>query len=261
MARETREGNQGMTVYFIGAGPGAADLLTIRGQKAIAACSVCIYAGSLVPEGILDHCPEGCEITNSANMALPDIVSLIQAAHNRGKDVARLHSGDPSLYSAVGEQVHALNGCNIPYDIIPGVPAYCASAAALGVELTLPGVSQSIVLTRTSKNSSAMPDSETLENFARTRSTLVLHLSAKAIGSICDRLVPYYGKDCPAAIVSRASWPDEQVIVAPLDRLADKCTAAGIARTATILVGPALSGSLSRTSSLYSPERAHQRNS
>ncbi len=248
-----------MTIHFIGAGPGAADLLTLRGQKIIAATPICLYAGALVPEEILGHCPPHCEIINSANMALPDIIAILEKAHKNGQDVARLHSGDTSLYSAIGEQIQALKQANIPYQIIPGVPAFCAAAAALGVELTLPSVAQSIVLTRTSKNSSAMPSGETLENFAKTGSTLIIHLSARSITSVCDRTIPYYGADCPSALISRASWPDEHIITAPLNQLAEKCQQAGILKTATILIGPVLSGALQQTSSLYSAARAHQR--
>ncbi len=248
-----------MTVYFIGAGPGAADLITLRGQTVISQSPVCIYAGALVPEEILGHCPKDCQIVNSANLALEEILEHMTRAHKGGKDVARLHSGDTSLYSAIGEQIAALKTQGIPYRIIPGVPAFCAAAAALGVELTLPGVSQSIVLTRSSQNSSAMPDGETLENFAKTGSTLVLHLSAKMIASVCQRTIPFYGEDCPAAIIYRASWPDEQVITAPLNKLAEKAGDTTIRKTATIIIGPVLSGAMPQTSSLYSPKRAHQR--
>ena len=248
-----------MTVYFIGAGPGAADLITLRGQKIISQSPVCIYAGALVPEEILSHCPDGCQIINSANLSLEDILGHITDAHQQGKDVARLHSGDTSLYSAIGEQIAALKTQDIPYQIIPGVPAFCAAAAALGVELTLPGVSQSIVLTRSSKNSSAMPSGETLENFAKTGSTLVLHLSAKMMASLCQRAIPFYGETCPAAIIYRASWPDEQIITAPLNKLAKEIANANIKKTATIIIGSVLSGAMPLTSSLYSPQRAHQR--
>ncbi len=248
-----------MTIYFIGAGPGAADLITLRGQTLISQSPVCLYAGALVPEEILSHSPAECEIINTANLSLEEILEHMVQANKKGLDVARLHSGDTSLYSAIGEQIAALKQQNISYQIIPGVPAFCAAAAALGVELTLPGIAQSIVLTRSSKNSSAMPDGETLENFAKTGSTLVLHLSAKMIGSVCQRAAKFYGEECPAAIIYRASWPDEQIITASLKTLAEQSQRANIQKTATIIIGPVLAGIVDQTSSLYSPHRAHQR--
>ena len=188
-----------MTVHFIGAGPGAADLLTLRGRDLIAASPVCLYAGSLVPEGVLAHCPNGCEIVNTAAMSLDAIVGAIQAAHAKGLDVARLHSGDVSIWSAMGEQLRRLRALGIPYDVTPGVPSFAASAAAVGVELTLPGLAQSVILTRTSGRASAMPAGETLTAFAATGATLAIHLSVHALSQVVGELTPHYGADCPVA--------------------------------------------------------------
>jgi precorrin-4/cobalt-precorrin-4 C11-methyltransferase len=228
-----------MTVHFIGAGPGAADLLTLRGRDLIAASPVCLYAGSLVPEGVLAHCPKGCEIVNTAAMSLDAIVGAIQAAHAKGLDVARLHSGDVSIWSAMGEQLRRLRALGIPYDGTPGVPSFAASAAALGVELTLPGLAQSVILTRTSGRASAMPAGETLTAFAATGATLAIHLSVHALSQVVEELSPHYGADCPVAVVWRATWPDERIVRATL---ANIVTAVGpeIDRTALILVGRSL---------------------
>jgi precorrin-4/cobalt-precorrin-4 C11-methyltransferase len=228
-----------MTVHFIGAGPGAADLLTLRGRDLIAASPVCLYAGSLVPEGVLAHCPKGCEIVNTAAMSLDAIVGAIQAAHAKGLDVARLHSGDVSIWSAMGEQLRRLRALGIPYDVTPGVPSFAASAAALGVELTLPGLAQSVILTRTSGRASAMPAGETLTAFAATGATLAIHLSVHALSQVVEELSPHYGADCPVAVVWRATWPDERIVRATL---ANIVTAVGpeIDRTALILVGRSL---------------------
>jgi precorrin-4/cobalt-precorrin-4 C11-methyltransferase len=228
-----------MTVHFIGAGPGAADLLTLRGRDLIAASPVCLYAGSLVPEGVLAHCPKGCEIVNTAAMSLDAIVGAIQAAHAKGLDVARLHSGDVSIWSAMGEQLRRLRALGIPYDVTPGVPSFAASAAALGVELTLPGLAQSVILTRTSGRASAMPKGETLTAFAATGATLAIHLSVHALSQVVEELSPHYGADCPVAVVWRATWPDERIVRATL---ANIVTAVGpeIDRTALILVGRSL---------------------
>lgn len=227
-----------MTVHFIGAGPGAADLITLRGRDLIAACPVCLYAGSLVPEALLTHCPPGARIVNTAPLSLDQIMEEIASAHAAGQDVARLHSGDLSVWSAMGEQLRRLRALGIPYDITPGVPAFAAAAAALEAELTLPGVAQSVVLTRTSGRASAMPEGETLENFARTGATLAIHLSVHVLAEVVARLTPPYGADCPVAVVFRASWPDQRVVRATLGSIE---TAIGEGeRTALILVGPAL---------------------
>ena len=205
-----------MTVHFIGAGPGAPDLLTLRGRDLIAACPVCLYAGSLVPSELLSYCPADAKIVNTASLSLDEIMAEIKAADDAGQDVARLHSGDLSVWSAMGEQLRRLRELDIDYDITPGVPAFAAAAAALGNELTLPGVAQSLVLTRTSGRASAMPEGETLENFAATGATLAIHLSVHVLDDVVARLTPHYGEDCPVAIVWRASWPDQRVVRATL---------------------------------------------
>lgn len=239
-----------MTVHFIGAGPGAPDLLTLRARDIIAACPVCLYAGSLVPEAILEHCPQGARIVNTAPMDLDQIIGELRAAHNAGQDVARLHSGDLSVWSAMGEQIRRLRAEAIPVSVTPGVPAFAAAAATLGTELTLPGLAQSLVLTRTPGRASSMPEGETLANFARTGATLAIHLSIQNLAQVVSDLTPSYGKDCPVVIVHRASWPDEKIIRGTLhdieSRLGDD-----IQRTALILVGPALDGDGFDESCLY----------
>jgi len=239
-----------MTVHFIGAGPGAPDLLTLRGRDLIAACPVCLYAGSLVPEQLLKHCPDNARIINTAPLSLDQIIEEIRVAHAAGQDVARLHSGDLSVWSAMGEQLRRLRALDIPYAITPGVPSFAAAAATLGQELTLPGVAQSVVLTRTPGRASAMPDGETLANFARTGATLAIHLSIHNIDRVVAELVPYYGADCPVAIVWRASWPDERVVRARLATVQSQIDAA-MNRTALILVGPALGAEDFGESCLY----------
>ncbi|MBP2232058.1 precorrin-4/cobalt-precorrin-4 C11-methyltransferase [Azospirillum agricola] len=240
-----------MTVHFIGAGPGAPDLLTLRGRDLIAACPVCLYAGSLVPREIIAHAPPGARIVDTAPMTLDGIVAEFQAAHAAGQDVARLHSGDLSVYSALGEQTRALRELGIPYTITPGVPAFAAAAAALGRELTLPEVSQTLILTRTGGRASAMPANETLEVLGASGGTLAVHLSIHVIGQVVERLTPLYGADCPAAVVYRASWPDERVLEGTLADIAAKVAAAPMERTALILVGPALATEDFRCSALY----------
>lgn len=239
-----------MTVHFIGAGPGAPDLLTLRGRDLIAASPVCLYAGSLVPEGVLAHCPPGCRIVNTAPLSLDAIIGEIAAAHAAGQDVARLHSGDLSVWSAMGEQLRQLRALNIPYDVTPGVPAFAAAAAALGAELTLPGMAQSVVLTRTSGRASAMPEGEALANFAATGAVLAIHLSVHVLDKVVAELVPHYGADCPVAVVWRASWPDERVVRATLGTLAT-AIAAEMERTALILVGHTLGAEGFGESRLY----------
>lgn len=239
-----------MTVHFIGAGPGAPDLLTLRGRDLIAACPVCLYAGSLVPEQILQHCPPGARVINTAPLSLDEIFHEIQTAHAEGLDVARLHSGDLSVWSAMGEQLRRLRELDIPYSITPGVPSFAAAAATLGQELTLPGVAQSMVLTRTPGRASAMPSAETLANFARTGATLAIHLSIHNLAQVVESLTPYYGEQCPVAIVWRASWPDERVVrgrLASIVGLIDDT----MQRTALILVGPVLESEDFQESSLY----------
>jgi precorrin-4/cobalt-precorrin-4 C11-methyltransferase len=241
-----------MTVHFIGAGPGAPDLITVRGRELIARSPVCLYAGSLVPTALLTHCPPHAEIVDTAPMTLDEIVARLERATNDGKDVARLHSGDLSVWSALGEQLRRLDQIKIPYTITPGVPAFAAASAALARELTLPEVAQSVVLTRTSGRASSMPESETLEAFAATRATLAVHLSIHVIGDVVRRLTPFYGADCPAAVVYRASWPEEQVIHGTLATIAAKTAETAPERTALILVGEALGRDDFRESALYS---------
>ena len=238
-----------MTVHFIGAGPGAADLITLRGRDLIAACPVCLYAGSLVPQALLAHCPPGARIVNTASLSLDQIIAEIASAHAAGHDVARLHSGDLSVWSAMGEQTRRLRELGIPYDVTPGVPSFAAAAAVLGAELTLPGVAQSVVLTRTSGRASSMPDGETLAAFGATGATLAIHLSVHVLDRVRDELIPHYGADCPVAVVFRASWPEQRVIRATLGSL-DASIGEG-ERTALILVGRALSATDFDESRLY----------
>ena len=242
-----------MTVHFIGAGPGAPDLLTLRGRDLIAACPVCLYAGSLVPEAVLAHCPPDARIVNTAPLDLDAIMAEIAAADAAGQDVARLHSGDLSVWSAMGEQLRRLRAAGIGYTVTPGVPAFAAAAATLGAELTLPGVAQSVILTRTPGRASSMPESETLANFAATGATLAIHLSIQNLGRVVDDLVPAYGADCPVAIVYRASWPDEQILRGTLSTITG-LVAPEISRTALILVGPALAAEGFAESCLYAPD-------
>ena len=242
-----------MTVHFIGAGPGAADLLTLRGRDLIASCPVCLYAGSLVPEGVLAHCPPGARVVNTAPLDLDAIVAECRAAHDAGQDVARLHSGDLSVWSAMGEQLRRLRAEGIPVSVTPGVPSFAAAAAALGAELTLPGLAQSVVLTRTPGRASAMPEGERLAAFAATGATLAVHLSIQNLRQVVAELTPHYGPDCPVAVVFRASWPDERVIRATLATVTD-ATPPEIERTALILAGPALSAQGFDDSRLYAAD-------
>ena len=240
-----------MTVHFIGAGPGAPDLITLRGRDLIARCPVCLYAGSLVPKALLEHCPPGARIVDTAPLDLDAILAHCVEAQARGEDVARLHSGDLSIWSALGEQTRRLDALAIPYTVTPGVPAFAAAAAALGRELTLPEVAQSVVLTRTGGRASAMPPRETIEAFAATGATLAIHLSIPALESLVATLLPFYGARCPAAVVARASWPDQRIVRAPLGDLVAAMRASPVERTALILVGPALAAEDFRESALY----------
>ena len=240
-----------MTVHFIGAGPGAADLITVRGRDIIARSPVCLYAGSLVPKALLDHCPPGARIVDTAPMSLDEIVAECQRATDAGQDVARLHSGDLSIWSALGEQLRRLDAAGIPHSITPGVPAFAAAAAALGQELTLPEVAQTVVLTRTSGRASAMPPAEKLKAYAATGATLAIHLSIHAIDKVVVALVPHYGADCAVAVVYRASWPDQRIIRATLGTIAAEIVKAPIDRTALILVGKVLGARTFRDSALY----------
>lgn len=240
-----------MTVHFIGAGPGAADLITVRGRDLIARCPVCLYAGSIVPAALLTYCPSDARIVDTAPMTLDQIEAELVAAHGAGHDVARLHSGDLSVYSALAEQLRRLERRDIPYTLTPGVPAFAAAAAALGRELTVPEVAQSVVLTRMGGRASRIPEGERLAAFAATGATLAIHLAIPAIATIVAELTPFYGADCPVAVVVRASWPDERIVRGTLGDIAAKAAADPIERTALILVGRALAAEDFRESALY----------
>lgn len=240
-----------MTVHFIGAGPGAPDLITVRGRDLLGRCPVCLYAGSLVPAALLDHCPPGARIVDTAPLSLDEIAAEFSRATAAGHDVARLHSGDLSIWSALGEQLRRLDRLGIPYTITPGVPSFAAAAAALGRELTLPEVAQSVVLTRTSGRASAMPERENLAAFAATRATLAIHLSIHVLDQLVAELTPHYGADCPAAIVYRASWPEQRIVRGTLATIAALAREAPMERTALILVGAALAADDFRDSALY----------
>jgi precorrin-4/cobalt-precorrin-4 C11-methyltransferase len=240
-----------MTVHFIGAGPGAPDLITLRGREILSRCPVCLYAGSLIHPDLLQFCPNGARIVDTAPMSLETIVSEFEAAHAAGKDVARLHSGDLSIYSAIGEQLRELDKRKLPYTLTPGVPAFAAASATLRRELTLPEVAQSVVLTRTAGRASAMPPRETLAAFGATHATLVLHLSIQALDRVVAELTPSYGADCPIAVVVRATWPDERVIRATLGTILQEVATEPPERGALILVGEALSAEDFRASALY----------
>lgn len=242
-----------MTVHFIGAGPGAPDLITLRGRDLIAASPVCLYAGSLVPEGVLAYCPKGARIINTAPLDLDGIMEECRAAHSAGLDVARLHSGDLSVWSAMGEQLRRLRALGITYTVTPGVPSFAAAAAAINAELTLPGLAQSVVLTRTPGRATTMPEAESLANFAATGATLAIHLSIQNLDAVVAELAPAFKEDCPVVIVYRASWPDERIIKATLGTIS-AVMEAGIERTALILVGSALAAEGFDDSRLYSTD-------
>jgi precorrin-4/cobalt-precorrin-4 C11-methyltransferase len=243
-----------MTVHFIGAGPGAADLITVRGRDLIARCPVCLYAGSIIPRDLLSYCPPGARIVDTAPLSLDEIDAEFIAAHAAGHDVARLQSGDLSIYSALAEQLRCLGRHGIPYTLTPGVPAFAAAAAALECELTVPEVAQSIVLTRVGGRASRMPEKEKLATFAKTGATLVVHLAIHAIDTIVTELAPLYGTNCPAAVVVQASSPQQRVLRGTLADIAAKVSAARIERTALILVGPALAANDFRDSAVYDPD-------
>jgi precorrin-4/cobalt-precorrin-4 C11-methyltransferase len=243
-----------MTIHFIGAGPGAADLITVRGRDLLARCPVCLFAGSVVPAELLSHCPTGARIIDTAPLNLDQIEAEFVKAQAAGEDVARLHSGDLSIYSAVAEQLRRLDRLGIPYTLTPGVPAFAAAAALLGRELTVPGVAQSVVLTRMSGRASQMPESEKLASFAATGATLAIHLAIHLIDTIVSELIPYYGADCPIALVMRASWPDARVVRGTLCDIRTQLVAEPMERTALILVGRALAAADFAESSLYSQE-------
>lgn len=246
-----------MTVHFIGAGPGAPDLITVRGLRLIESCPVCLYAGSLVPREVVDAAPEGARVVDTAPLHLDEIIGLIEQAHAAGQDVARVHSGDPSIYGAIAEQMRRLDALGIPYDVVPGVPAFAAAAAVLGRELTLPDVAQSIVLTRTAVRASAMPNNETLDAFGATGATLCIHLSVNNLAKVVKDLTPHYGADCPVAVVYRATWPDQRVLRGTLADIRDQVKAAGLTRTALIMVGRVLGDAAFTDSKLYDAAHSH----
>jgi precorrin-4/cobalt-precorrin-4 C11-methyltransferase len=239
-----------MTVHFIGAGPGAADLITVRGRELIARCPVCLYAGSIIPPELLAFCPEGARIVDTAPLSLDEIEAEFVAAHAAGRDVARLQSGDLAVFSALAEQLRRLEWRCIPYTLTPGVPSFAAAAAAIGRELTVPEVAQSVVLTRVPGRASRMPEGETLAAFAATGATLAIHLAIHALGKIVDELKPFYGEDCPVVVVAEASRPGEKIVQGTLGDIA-KIAAKPIERTAVILVGRALAAEEFRDSALY----------
>jgi len=245
-----------VTVHFIGAGPGAADLITLRGMRLIGECPVCLYAGSLVPAEIVAGAPKGARVIDTAALTLDEIVGEMAVAHEQGLDVARVHSGDPSLYGAIAEQMRRLAALGIPYDVTPGVPSFAAAAAALRIELTAPEIAQTVILTRTATRSSAMPAGEELDRLAATGATLAIHLSITNLARVVRVLAPRYGADCPAVVAYRVSWPDELLIRGSLATIRDAVKEAGITRTALILVGPPLAGEGS-DSRLYAPDHHH----
>ncbi len=246
-----------MTVHFIGAGPGAADLLTLRGRDLIARSPLVLYAGSLVPREVVAHARHDARVLDTAAMTLDEIMAEIEAAQARGEDVARVHSGDPALYGAIGEQIRRLEAGAIPYTITPGVPAYAAAAAALGVELTLPDVSQTVILTRTAMKASAMPNREDLATLGASGATLAIHLSVRNLRHVVETLTPHYGIDCPVAVVYRASWPDQIIVRGTLADIREQVRAAKLTRTALILVGRVLAAEDFTDSKLYDPRHVH----
>ena len=247
-----------MTVWFVGAGPGAPDLLTLRAQRLLGEASVVLYAGSLVPAEVLEATRPGARLVDTAELDLDAITAELVAAHRDGHDVVRLHSGDPSIFSAVAEQARRLDEAGVPWRVVPGVPAFAAAAAALGQELTLPGVGQTVVLTRTAARATPMPAGEELSRLGATGCTLVLHLAVQHVDRVAADLLPHYGADCPAAVVARASWPDEVVLRCTLGELAERVRAGGIRRTAVIVVGEVLGHRGFRDSHLYSATRARE---
>lgn len=246
-----------MTVHFIGAGPGAPDLITVRGLNLIRACPVILYAGSLVPEAVIAEAAEDARVLDTAPMNLDEILVEMEDAHAAGKDVARVHSGDPSIYGAIGEQMRRLDATGIPYDVTPGVSAYAAAAAAMKRELTLAGVSQTVILTRTAVRSSSMPAGEDLETLGKSGATLAIHLSVNNLAKVVRELTPHYGADCPVAVCYRVGWPDQEIVEGTLDDIRAKVKAAGFTRTALIMVGRVLDPAAFDDSRLYAPDHHH----
>ena len=246
-----------MTVHFIGAGPGAADLITVRGRRLIRRARVVLYAGSLVPEELVAQARKGARIIDTAPLTLDEIIAEMQRAHADGDDVARVHSGDPSLYGAIAEQMRRLDALGIPYDVTPGVPAFAAAAATLKTEFTLPELCQTVILTRTAVRASAMPPGEDLATLAQSRATLAIHLSINNLARVVRDLVPHYGEDCPVVVAWRVSWPDERIIRGTLGDIRETVKAAGLTRTALILVGRALAAASAAESRLYAAGHSH----
>lgn len=246
-----------MTVYFIGAGPGAPDLITVRGLRLVESCPVCLYAGSLVPEQIVEAAPDDALVMDTAPMHLDDIIIEMKKAHDAGQDVARVHSGDPAIYGATAEQMRRLDDLGIPYDVVPGVPAFAGVAAKLKTELTLPEIAQTVIITRTGMKASSMPEFETLEILGKSRATLAIHLSIRNLDYILRTLEPYYGADCPVVIAYRATWPDELYIKTTLGGMKDEVRANKITRTALVMVGPVFGNVEFRDSDLYNPDYSH----
>ena len=246
-----------MTVYFIGAGPGAPDLITVRGLRLIEQCPVCLYAGSLVPEEIVAAAPDDALVEDTAPMNLDEIIEKIRVAHEAGQDVARVHSGDPAIYGATAEQMRRLDVLEIPYEVIPGVPAFAGVAAKLKTELTLPEIAQTVIITRTGMKASSMPEGEQLEVLGQSGATLAIHLSIRNLVYVREALEPYYGADCPVVIAYRATWPDELYIKTTLAEMKDEVRKAKITRTALIMVGPVLGDAEFRDSDLYNADYAH----
>ncbi|WDR02476.1 precorrin-4 C(11)-methyltransferase [Devosia algicola] len=246
-----------MTVYFIGAGPGAADLITLRGQRLIERCPVCLYAGSLVPPEIVASAPAGALVKDTAPMHLDQIIEDIRLAHEIGHDIARVHSGDPSIYGAVAEQMRRLDGLGIDYEVVPGVPAFAGAAARLQTELTLPEIAQTIILTRTSGKASSVPEGERLELLGASKATLAIHLSIRNLAYVETALTPHYGSDCPVIIIYRATWPDEEIIVTTLAEMRGRVREEKITRTALIFVGQVFGQTRFKDSRLYDAQFAH----
>ncbi len=246
-----------MTVYFIGAGPGAPDLITVRGLRLIKRCPVCLYAGSLVPQEVVAAAPEGARVIDTAALTLEEIVQEMRMAHEQGLDVARVHSGDPSLYGAIAEQMLALDALDIPYEVVPGVPAFAAAAAALKTELTLPGIAQTVILTRMPGKASPMPEGDTLRHHAQSGATLCIHLAVRHLAAIRRELEPVLGPDAPVIVIARASWPDQVIIRGTLADIREKVRAAKITRTALVLVGGAIGKTLQTPSALYDSAFRH----
>lgn len=246
-----------MTVYFIGAGPGAPDLITVRGLKLIEKCPVCMFAGSLVPEEIVAAAPEDAEVTDTAPLNLDEIIEMIRVADEKGQDVARVHSGDPAIYGATAEQMRRLDKLGIDYEVVPGVPAFAGAAAKLKTELTLPEIAQTVIVTRTGMKASSMPEGEQLEVLGKSGATLAIHLSIRNLVYIREALEPYYGDDCPVVIAYRATWPDELYIKTTLAEMKEEVRKHKITRTALILVGPVLGEVEFRDSDLYNADYSH----